>query len=45
MGPATAQSIVEYRTANGAFSSVEELTAVDGIGQGKLAKIRGHATV
>lgn len=45
VGPATAQSIVEYRTANGAFSSVEELTAVDGIGQGKLAKIRGHATV
>ena len=39
------RSIVEYRTANGAFSSVEELTAVDGIGQGKLAKIRGHATV
>lgn len=45
VGPATAQSIVEYRTANGAFSSVEELTAVNGIGQGKLAKIRGHATV
>ncbi|WP_276878826.1 ComEA family DNA-binding protein [Lawsonella clevelandensis] len=45
VGPATAQAIVDYRTTNGPFSSVEELTAVDGIGEGKLAKIRGHATV
>ncbi|MBA1148308.1 helix-hairpin-helix domain-containing protein [Ectothiorhodospiraceae bacterium WFHF3C12] len=33
VGPAKAAAIVDYRDANGPFSSVEDLTAVDGIGE------------
>ncbi|CUR54201.1 putative Competence protein ComEA helix-hairpin-helix repeat protein [metagenome] len=32
VGPVTAQSILDWRVANGAFSSFEELLEVDGIG-------------
>lgn len=45
VGPTTAQAIIDYRTTNGPFSSVDELLAVDGIGKGKLAKIRNYATI
>jgi competence protein ComEA len=39
VGPVTAQSILDYRTENGAFQSVEELDAVSGIGPARLEQI------
>ncbi|HVS85677.1 MAG TPA: ComEA family DNA-binding protein [Gaiellaceae bacterium] len=41
IGPATAQKIVDYRTAHGPFHSVEELDAVPGIGAGRIAQLKG----
>ena len=40
VGPVTAQQIVDYRTANGAFRSVDELDAVPGIGPARLEQLR-----
>ncbi|MCF8589491.1 helix-hairpin-helix domain-containing protein [Gordonia sp. HY285] len=40
VGPVTAQSIIAWREANGAFASVDQLAEVDGIGEGRLAKLR-----
>lgn len=40
VGPATARKILEYRRTHGGFSSVEELLAVHGIGEKKLAQMR-----
>ncbi|AKH68835.1 competence protein ComEA-like protein with helix-hairpin-helix repeat region [Spongiibacter sp. IMCC21906] len=37
VGPKKAAAIVEYRDANGPFSSLESLTAVPGIGQKVIA--------
>jgi competence protein ComEA len=42
VGPATARKILDYRRAHGGFSSVEELLAVHGIGEKKLAQMRPH---
>jgi len=36
VGEVRAQAIVEYREANGGFDSVDELSAVDGIGEATL---------
>ncbi|WOC13533.1 helix-hairpin-helix domain-containing protein [Gordonia sp. MP11Mi] len=44
VGPVTAQSIIAWRAANGAFSSVDQLAEVDGIGEGRLAKLRPLVT-
>lgn len=40
IGPVRAASIVAYRSCNGPFQSVEELTAVDGIDLGLLEQLR-----
>ena len=45
VGPSTAQSIVEYREANGSFRSLEELEEVPGIGPKTLEKIKPFAGV
>lgn len=40
VGPVTAASIVSWRETNGRFATVDQLAEVDGIGPGRLAKIR-----
>lgn len=45
IGPVTAASIIAYREANGPFATIEEITLVSGIGEGKLAEIRDLVTV
>ena len=45
VGPVTAQKILDWRTAHGAFSSVDELLEVDGIGEKTLADLAPHATL
>jgi competence protein ComEA len=45
IGPATAKSIVAYRQKNGAFTSVDDLVKVKGIGSKSLAKFRADLTV
>lgn len=40
IGPALAEEIVEYRTANGPFEEVDDLLNVSGIGPAKLDAIR-----
>ena len=45
IGPRTAERIVEHREKNGPFTSVEELTAVRGIGLKTLERLRPLITV
>ena len=45
VGPAKAKAIVEYRTQNGLFGSVDDLAKVNGIGPGTLNQIRNEITV
>ena len=45
IGPSLAAAIVEHRTLNGPFRSVEELTAVKGIGLSTLDRLRDLITV
>jgi competence protein ComEA len=45
IGPAFAQRILDYRTANGAFARVDDLVEVKGIGPATLDKIRDRVTV
>jgi competence protein ComEA len=45
IGPATAAAIVDHRSANGPFATVDELEAVRGIGPAKLEAIRDYVRV
>jgi competence protein ComEA len=45
IGPVTAQAIVDYRTANGPFRAIEEITQVKGIGAATLEKLKPLITV
>jgi competence protein ComEA len=45
VGPVTAQKILDWRAANGAFSALEELLEIDGIGEKTLAEIVPHVTL
>jgi len=45
VGPVTATSILEWRSEHGAFSSVDELLEVSGIGDATLAEIAPHVTL
>lgn len=45
VGPVTAQKILEWRTAHGAFSSLDELLEVAGIGEKTLADMSSHLTL
>jgi competence protein ComEA len=45
VGPVTAQKILDWRGAHGAFSSVDELLEVDGIGEKTLADLAPHVTL
>ncbi len=45
VGPATAEAIIEYRRANGSFTTVDELEGVPGIGPTTIQKIEPFATV
>ncbi|OPY93245.1 MAG: ComE operon protein 1 [Syntrophaceae bacterium PtaU1.Bin231] len=45
IGPKTAEAITAYRSAHGAFRSVDDLTAIRGFKDRKLEKIRKSITV
>jgi competence protein ComEA len=45
VGPATAETIIDYRRTNGMFRSVDELEEIPGIGPTTIEKIEPFATV
>ena len=45
IGPVTAQAILAWRTDNGAFSAVDELLEISGIGDATLAQIAPFVTL
>jgi competence protein ComEA len=45
IGPVTAQAIVDWRSENGAFTSVDELLEVSGIGEVTLADVEAYVYV
>lgn len=45
IGEVLAQRIIDYRTQHGKFQSVEELDAVEGIGEKRLNELENYVTV
>jgi competence protein ComEA len=45
VGPVTAQRIVEWRTRNGRFATVDQLREVEGIGERRFGQLRGLVRV
>ena len=45
IGPVLAQRIIDYRTANGPFATIEDITRVSGIGPATLEQIKDLITV
>ncbi len=45
IGPVTAQKILDYRSTNGPFTTIEDLMKVSGIGQKTFDKLKGLITV
>ncbi|HLE60800.1 MAG TPA: helix-hairpin-helix domain-containing protein [Thermoanaerobaculaceae bacterium] len=45
VGPALAERIVEFRTANGPFKAPEELTRVKGIGERSFTRLAPYVSV
>ena len=45
IGEVLAKRIVDYRTENGAFHTIEELMEVSGIGQSRLENLRPYVTI
>ena len=45
IGDVLAKRIVDYRTAHGAFKSVDELDNVKGIGEKKLDAVKAYVTI
>ena len=45
ISPAKAKAIVDYRSKNGPFKSLDELKSVKGFGDKSVAKLQGELTV
>jgi len=45
IGPATAEKIIDYRTANGSFKSIEDIKNVSGIGEKTFEKFKDKITI
>lgn len=45
LGPAKAKAIIDYRTKNGPFKSIDDLKGVKGFGEKSVDKLRAELTV
>jgi competence protein ComEA len=45
VGPSTAKAIIQFRTKSGRFHRVEDLLAIRGISENKLAKMRPYVVI